>query len=78
MASGENRIGDCGPSYSSQHRHEPEVAPVLDAEGRCLICAMAVLNAEILRLHAGWLDALTMMGHMSEEDARDYIERANV
>ena len=28
--------------YSPHHPHEPEVAPVLDPEGRCLVCAFAI------------------------------------
>jgi hypothetical protein len=35
---------DAQAGYSPLHPHEPDVAPVLDSEGRCLVCAIAVLE----------------------------------
>jgi hypothetical protein len=39
------------PESSPQHPHEPEVAPVLDAEGRCLICLVARADELVSSLH---------------------------
>ncbi len=36
--------------YSPRHPHEPEVVPVYDKPGRCLICVELVLKADIERL----------------------------
>ena len=32
---------------STKHPHEPEIAPQLDAEGRCLICGLLVTIGEL-------------------------------
>lgn len=37
-------------TYSLQHPHEPEVAPIYDAEGRCLICVVSVRDGQIANL----------------------------
>lgn len=36
-------------TYSTEHPHEPEIPPALDAEGRCLICCMTVEISELKR-----------------------------
>ena len=33
---------DDGPTYGTEHPHEPEIPPALDPDGRCLICGMEV------------------------------------
>ena len=33
--------------YGLEHPHEPEVAPIFDDEGRCLICLIASLTIEL-------------------------------
>lgn len=35
-----------------RHPHEPDVAPVLDAEGRCLVCGCQWRDAQIAQLKA--------------------------
>ncbi len=36
-------VGEC----SAQHPHEPAVAPVYDADGRCLVCCITALEHEL-------------------------------
>jgi hypothetical protein len=36
----------------AEHPHEPQVAPVYDADGRCLVCANAVLVAQLAAVGA--------------------------
>lgn len=43
---------------SPAHPHEPDVHPVFDGEGRCLVCALWVAREEIARLR----DALGAVG----------------
>lgn len=37
--------------YSERHPHEPEIPPVLDAEGRCLICLIAHADELVSQAH---------------------------
>jgi hypothetical protein len=38
--------------YDPRHPHEPEVAPVFDPEGRCLVCGCQWRDQQIDRLYA--------------------------
>lgn len=40
-----------GASEAVLHPHEPEIAPVLDSEGRCMICVEAVLVHRLRTAH---------------------------
>ena len=37
---------------STEHPHEPETAPVYDAEGGCLVCGISVRDDKIAALQA--------------------------
>src|ERR1700678_885639 len=36
--------------FSPLHSHEPGTAPVLDAEGRCLVCSISVRDRRVAKL----------------------------
>ena len=42
---------------STKHPHEPDVLPVLDGEGRCLVCK-ALIEAETLGWNRGYSSAI--------------------
>lgn len=39
---------DSAASSSERHPHEPQVPPALDAEGRCLVCGLALALEDLL------------------------------
>lgn len=48
--------------FNPRHPHEPDVAPVFDAEGRCLICGCQWRDTEIAAWMNGVADFVEPMG----------------
>lgn len=54
--------------YSEKHPHEPEIAPVYDTDGRCLICVVAVRDKHIARLEAQVSAQNSQLFHLEDEN----------
>ena len=52
-----------GTFSSSMHPHEPEAPPVIDHEGRCLVCAALTTDAEAERLRGLVADLAKYVWH---------------
>lgn len=50
-----------GNSYSEAHPHEPDIAPVYDDEGRCLVCGRDYWQSEAERYAQRNGDLLRML-----------------
>ncbi len=61
------------PTVSEKHPHEPEIPPVLDAEGRCRVCALLVQLADTA-LAAGEAEASLVS---LTEAAREMLDAFN-